>query len=75
MEPAQPPRLRPTHPHQPGVRRRRHPVAETLREADRRRRPLPELAWSALPPGTAQLLLVVEDIDVPMSKPAVHCLA
>lgn len=35
----------------------------------------PELTWSALPPGTAQLLLVVEDIDVPMSKPAVHCVA
>ncbi len=35
----------------------------------------PHLAWTGLPPGTAQLLLVVEDIDVPMAKPAVHCLA
>ncbi|MBK3574486.1 YbhB/YbcL family Raf kinase inhibitor-like protein [Streptomyces sp. MBT65] len=35
----------------------------------------PHLAWTALPPGTAQLLLVVEDMDVPMAKPAVHCLA
>ncbi|MFJ5307139.1 YbhB/YbcL family Raf kinase inhibitor-like protein [Streptomyces sp. NPDC088350] len=35
----------------------------------------PHLAWTPLPPGTAQLLLVVEDIDVPMAKPAVHCLA
>jgi phosphatidylethanolamine-binding protein (PEBP) family uncharacterized protein len=35
----------------------------------------PHLAWTPLPPGTAQLLLVVEDIDVPMGKPAVHCLA
>lgn len=35
----------------------------------------PHLAWSPLPPGTAQLLLVVEDIDVPLSKPAVHCMA
>ncbi|HEY3867869.1 MAG TPA: YbhB/YbcL family Raf kinase inhibitor-like protein [Actinocrinis sp.] len=35
----------------------------------------PHLAWTAPPPGTAQLLLVVEDIDVPMSKPAVHCAA
>ncbi|MFD8418072.1 YbhB/YbcL family Raf kinase inhibitor-like protein [Streptomyces sp. NPDC059466] len=35
----------------------------------------PHLAWTALPPGTAQLLLVVEDIDVPMAKPAVHCVA
>ena len=35
----------------------------------------PHLAWSRLPAGTAQLLLVVEDVDVPMGKPAVHCLA
>ncbi|QMU71102.1 YbhB/YbcL family Raf kinase inhibitor-like protein [Streptacidiphilus sp. P02-A3a] len=35
----------------------------------------PHLAWSELPTGTAQLLLVVEDIDVPIAKPAVHCLA
>ncbi|WP_405783155.1 YbhB/YbcL family Raf kinase inhibitor-like protein [Streptomyces sp. NBC_00859] len=35
----------------------------------------PHLAWSPLPAGTAQLLLVVEDIDIPIGKPAVHCLA
>ncbi|MFC1409989.1 YbhB/YbcL family Raf kinase inhibitor-like protein [Streptacidiphilus sp. N1-12] len=35
----------------------------------------PQLAWSPPPAGTAQLLLVVEDTDVPTSKPAVHCLA
>ncbi|OIJ68027.1 YbhB/YbcL family Raf kinase inhibitor-like protein [Streptomyces mangrovisoli] len=35
----------------------------------------PHLAWTAPPSGTAQLLLVVEDIDVPISKPAVHCVA
>ncbi|WP_328315695.1 YbhB/YbcL family Raf kinase inhibitor-like protein [Streptomyces sp. NBC_00388] len=35
----------------------------------------PQLAWTAPPPGTAQLLLVVEDIDVPIAKPAVHCVA
>ncbi|MEU1089537.1 YbhB/YbcL family Raf kinase inhibitor-like protein [Streptomyces sp. NPDC005576] len=35
----------------------------------------PHLAWTALPTGTAQLLLVVEDVDVPMAKPAVHCVA
>lgn len=35
----------------------------------------PHLAWAPLPPGTAQLLLVVEDIDVPLPKPAVHCFA
>ncbi|MBY8886041.1 YbhB/YbcL family Raf kinase inhibitor-like protein [Streptomyces sp. PTM05] len=34
----------------------------------------PHLAWTP-PPGTAQLLLVVEDIDVPLPKPAVHCAA
>lgn len=33
----------------------------------------PHLAWTEPPAGTAQLLLVVEDIDVPLAKPAVHC--
>jgi phosphatidylethanolamine-binding protein (PEBP) family uncharacterized protein len=33
----------------------------------------PELTWSQPPSETTELLLVVE--DVPMSKPAVHCLA
>ncbi|NEB80844.1 YbhB/YbcL family Raf kinase inhibitor-like protein [Streptomyces sp. SID14478] len=35
----------------------------------------PHLAWSTPPQDTAQLLLVVEDIDVPLPKPAVHCVA
>ncbi|MYS21397.1 hypothetical protein GA0115240_12983 [Streptomyces sp. DvalAA-14] len=35
----------------------------------------PDLAWSPPPAGTAQLLLVVEDTDVPIARPAVHCLA
>ncbi|SEG81064.1 hypothetical protein SAMN05216223_112157 [Actinacidiphila yanglinensis] len=35
----------------------------------------PQLSWTAPPSGTVQLLLVVEDIDVPMAKPAVHCVA
>ncbi|MER6223233.1 YbhB/YbcL family Raf kinase inhibitor-like protein [Streptomyces sp. 900105755] len=35
----------------------------------------PHLAWTPPPADTAQLLLVVEDIDVPMAKPAVHCAA
>ena len=35
----------------------------------------PHLAWTRPPADTAQLLLVVEDIDVPLSKPAVHCAA
>jgi phosphatidylethanolamine-binding protein (PEBP) family uncharacterized protein len=35
----------------------------------------PDLAWSALPPGTTQLLLVVQDTDSPTSQPFVHCVA
>ena len=35
----------------------------------------PSLAWSHLPDGTSEVLLVVEDVDVPTSKPFVHCLA
>lgn len=35
----------------------------------------PRLAWNVPPRGTAQLLLVVEDPDVPLGKPAVHCVA
>lgn len=35
----------------------------------------PDLTWSLPPPDTAELLLVVEDFDVPFSKPAVHCFA
>jgi phosphatidylethanolamine-binding protein (PEBP) family uncharacterized protein len=35
----------------------------------------PHLAWSPPPAGTAQLLLVVEDTDVPLARPAAHCVA
>ncbi|MCO5999442.1 MFS transporter [Actinoallomurus rhizosphaericola] len=35
----------------------------------------PELRWAGLPEGTAQLLLVMEDIDVPMARPGVHLAA
>jgi phosphatidylethanolamine-binding protein (PEBP) family uncharacterized protein len=35
----------------------------------------PHLTWSPPPPETTELVLVVEDLDVPMPKPAVHCLA
>jgi hypothetical protein len=34
----------------------------------------PNLTWSPPPPETTELVLVVEDLDVPISKPAVHCL-
>jgi hypothetical protein len=36
----------------------------------------PHLAWSEPPAGTAELLLLIEDVDVPLgANPAVHCLA
>jgi phosphatidylethanolamine-binding protein (PEBP) family uncharacterized protein len=35
----------------------------------------PDLTWSSPPSETIELVLVVEDLDVPISKPAVHCLA
>ena len=35
----------------------------------------PQLAWSAPPEGTAELLLVVEDADALMPRPFVHCVA
>lgn len=35
----------------------------------------PQLAWNAPPAGTAQLLLVAEDLDVPLRSPLVHTLA
>jgi Raf kinase inhibitor-like YbhB/YbcL family protein len=35
----------------------------------------PALNWSAVPAGTAQLLLVVEDPDAITAQPFVHCVA
>ncbi|MDA8310284.1 MAG: YbhB/YbcL family Raf kinase inhibitor-like protein [Actinomycetota bacterium] len=35
----------------------------------------PALAWSQVPSGTEQLLLVIEDPDVPMRVPFIHCVA
>jgi phosphatidylethanolamine-binding protein (PEBP) family uncharacterized protein len=35
----------------------------------------PELSWTGVPAGTAQLLLVVQDVDSPTSVPFVHCVA
>lgn len=32
----------------------------------------PDLRWTGVPEGTAQLLFVLEDIDVPQSKPGLH---
>jgi phosphatidylethanolamine-binding protein (PEBP) family uncharacterized protein len=35
----------------------------------------PDLTWNPPPPETTELLLAVEDLDGPIPKPAVHCLA
>lgn len=35
----------------------------------------PALAWSGVPAGTAQLLLIIEDPDTPTRTPWVHCVA
>lgn len=35
----------------------------------------PALAWSGLPEGAAELLLVIEDPDAPTGLPFVHCVA
>jgi phosphatidylethanolamine-binding protein (PEBP) family uncharacterized protein len=35
----------------------------------------PDLAWSAVPAGTAEILLVAEDIDAPFRQPIVHAVA
>ena len=35
----------------------------------------PPLCWSPAPEGTAELLLVMEDVDVPIAKPFVHVMA
>jgi hypothetical protein len=35
----------------------------------------PALAWSALPPATVELVLVMEDPDAPLRRPFVHLIA
>jgi len=35
----------------------------------------PALSWSPPPPGTAQVLLVIEDPDAPTATPFIHCVA
>lgn len=35
----------------------------------------PALAWSEAPPGTAEVLLVIEDPDAPTATPYIHALA
>jgi phosphatidylethanolamine-binding protein (PEBP) family uncharacterized protein len=35
----------------------------------------PALAWDELPTGTAQVVLVIEDLDTPTAAPAIHTIA
>jgi Raf kinase inhibitor-like YbhB/YbcL family protein len=35
----------------------------------------PPLTWTGVPDGTAQLLLVIQDVDSPTGTPFVHCVA
>lgn len=35
----------------------------------------PQLSWSGTPEATAQLLLIIEDIDVPLPRPIIHTVA
>jgi Raf kinase inhibitor-like YbhB/YbcL family protein len=35
----------------------------------------PPLRWDGLPPGTRQLVLVIDDIDVPLPRPLLHTVA
>lgn len=35
----------------------------------------PQLSWTGVPPGTRQLVLVIDDVDVPLPRPIVHTIA
>jgi Raf kinase inhibitor-like YbhB/YbcL family protein len=35
----------------------------------------PPLRWDGLPPGTRQLVLVIDDVDVPLPRPLLHTIA
>jgi Raf kinase inhibitor-like YbhB/YbcL family protein len=35
----------------------------------------PPLCWDGLPPGTRQLVLVIDDVDVPLHRPLLHTAA
>lgn len=35
----------------------------------------PQLSWTGLPPGTRQLVLIIDDVDVPLPRPIVHTVA
>jgi Raf kinase inhibitor-like YbhB/YbcL family protein len=35
----------------------------------------PPLRWDALPPGTRQTVLIIDDVDVPLPRPLLHTVA
>jgi phosphatidylethanolamine-binding protein (PEBP) family uncharacterized protein len=35
----------------------------------------PQLRWTALPPETRQLVLIIDDVDVPLPRPLLHTIA
>lgn len=35
----------------------------------------PALHWAGLPPGTRQVVLIIDDIDVPLPRPLLHTIA
>ncbi|MGA9490457.1 MAG: YbhB/YbcL family Raf kinase inhibitor-like protein [Mycobacterium sp.] len=35
----------------------------------------PQLSWTGVPPGTRQLVLIIDDVDVPLPRPIVHNVA
>ncbi len=35
----------------------------------------PQLSWTGVPPGTRQLVLIIDDVDVPLPRPIVHTVA
>jgi Raf kinase inhibitor-like YbhB/YbcL family protein len=35
----------------------------------------PQLSWTGVPPATRQLVLIIDDVDVPLPRPIVHTVA
>ncbi len=35
----------------------------------------PQLSWTGLPPGTRQVVLIMDDVDVPLPRPILHTVA
>jgi phosphatidylethanolamine-binding protein (PEBP) family uncharacterized protein len=35
----------------------------------------PQLSWTGLPPGTRQVVLIMDDVDVPVPRPILHTVA